>query len=85
MGCSGEMMETHWRNSGDEEELSYAGASPHCEVRPVGYPTGLLIGGKSPLEGHNGDGIMDHYNLLVYQPRSVTLTNRLMPVVGRLR
>ncbi|XP_016307186.1 rho GTPase-activating protein 21-like [Sinocyclocheilus anshuiensis] len=25
------MMATHWRNSGDEEELDYAGASPHCE------------------------------------------------------
>lgn len=78
MDCSGEMMATHWRNSGDEEEQSYAGASPHCEVRPVVYPTGLLM-------DHNGDGIMDHHNLLVYQPRSVTLTNRLMPVVGRLR
>ncbi|XP_077070598.1 rho GTPase-activating protein 21 isoform X2 [Siphateles boraxobius] len=25
------MMATHWRNSGDEDELNYAGASPHCE------------------------------------------------------
>lgn len=31
MGFSGEMMASHWRNSGDEDELIYSGGLPHCE------------------------------------------------------
>lgn len=50
------MMATHWRNSGDEDELNYAGASPQCEVRPMVYFTGCLLWGR-PLGGPQyGDG-----------------------------
>lgn len=56
------MMATPWRNSGDEDELNYAGASSHCEVRPMVYLYWMLIKGAAPLEGHNM--VMDHHDLL---------------------